>query len=503
MVVKCEHVGGAVLSRAGSPMRPSKPVVRPRCRMAWRRWLAVSPAALVTLGMAVMPASGQPCVNSRPLVPLLGFEDLSYEAHSVSADGQFAVGVAGGAPAGNQTIRWLLSGTIDLLPFTGSAFGVSSEGRVIVGYRSTAVGVQACRWEAGAVHPLGDLGGTSAIARGVSADGTVIVGYGADSASVNQAFRWTAADGMRPLGTLGGTTSEAYAVSDQGVVVVGYSTLPGDQVYRAFRWTHGDGMSDLGTLGGLYSQGFGVSSDGTVIVGQALNLLGRSRAFKWSEGSGMVDLGTLGGDESKAFGVSADGSVVVGMATTEAGLVRPFRWTQSTGMIDLGTLGGSVAYANAVSADGTRIVGQSVDAAGRQRAVVWRLSSLPAITTPPTAINSCRTTVATFNVAAAAPTPITYRWRKAGVPIDILANPSAATDTLRLVRVQPGDAGLYDCIVSTDCGSVTSASARLTVRTCICLEADIAGGGDTGLEPDGTIDGTDFIFFINAFAIGC
>ena len=33
--------------------------------------------------------------------------------------------------------------------------------------------------------------------------------------------------------------------------------------------------------------------------------------------------------------------------------------------------------------------------------------------------------------------------------------------------------------------------------------ADIAGGGDTGLEPDGTIDGTDFIFFINACAIGC
>ncbi len=33
--------------------------------------------------------------------------------------------------------------------------------------------------------------------------------------------------------------------------------------------------------------------------------------------------------------------------------------------------------------------------------------------------------------------------------------------------------------------------------------ADIAGGGDTGLEPDGTIDGTDFIAFINAFAIGC
>jgi hypothetical protein len=31
--------------------------------------------------------------------------------------------------------------------------------------------------------------------------------------------------------------------------------------------------------------------------------------------------------------------------------------------------------------------------------------------------------------------------------------------------------------------------------------ADIAGGGD-GLEPDGTVDGSDFIAFINAFAAG-
>ncbi len=34
-----------------------------------------------------------------------------------------------------------------------------------------------------------------------------------------------------------------------------------------------------------------------------------------------------------------------------------------------------------------------------------------------------------------------------------------------------------------------------------CL-ADLAGGGITGLSPDGTVDGTDFIAFINSFAIG-
>jgi len=33
--------------------------------------------------------------------------------------------------------------------------------------------------------------------------------------------------------------------------------------------------------------------------------------------------------------------------------------------------------------------------------------------------------------------------------------------------------------------------------------ADLVGGGPTGSDPDGTIDGSDFIAFINAFAAGC
>ena len=33
--------------------------------------------------------------------------------------------------------------------------------------------------------------------------------------------------------------------------------------------------------------------------------------------------------------------------------------------------------------------------------------------------------------------------------------------------------------------------------------ADVAGGGASGLEPDGIIDGSDFVAFINAFAAGC
>ena len=53
------------------------------------------------------------------------------------------------------------------------------------------------------------------------------------------------------------------------------------------------------------------------------------------------------------------------------------------------------------------------------------------------------------------------------------------------------------------CGSTISNPAALTVITCGgCSLADVAGGGDLGNLPDGTIDGSDFIAFINSFGIG-
>ncbi len=39
--------------------------------------------------------------------------------------------------------------------------------------------------------------------------------------------------------------------------------------------------------------------------------------------------------------------------------------------------------------------------------------------------------------------------------------------------------------------------------TAVDSTADIAGGGAAGTEPDGTVDGSDFIAFINAFSLGC
>jgi hypothetical protein len=73
---------------------------------------------------------------------------------------------------------------------------------------------------------------------------------------------------------------------------------------------------------------------------------------------------------------------------------------------------------------------------------------------------------------------------------------------LTLANFGDANVGTYDCVVSNNCGEVISATASVTLGRCGCL-ADLVGAGIDGMEPDGTVDGADFIAFINAFAAGC
>jgi len=214
---------------------------------------------------------------------------------------------------------------------------------------------------------LGTLpGGSESRAYGVSTDGRVVVGV-----SSGRAFRWTASGGMQDLGTLGGNRSEAYGVSADGAVVVGWAHNAAGQK-RAFRWTASGGMQDLGTLGGIWSEARGVSADGAVVVGGASNAAGDRRAFRWTASGGMQDLGTVGGTWSEAWSVSADGAVVVGRLYYVEGQYYPFRWTASGGMQNLGTVGGIWGEARGVSADGAMVVGWSFSDGALPLALRWQ-----------------------------------------------------------------------------------------------------------------------------------
>jgi hypothetical protein len=88
---------------------------------------------------------------------------------------------------------------------------------------------------------------------------------------------------------------------------------------------------------------------------------------------------------------------------------------------------------------------------------------------------------------------VRHQWYKDGV-----AMVGEDTALLRIDPVTPANVAIYSCIVTNDCGMVSSNGAGLTIAIN-CSQADVAGGNPGG---DGIIDGADFIAFINSFIVG-
>lgn len=182
---------------------------------------------------------------------------------------------------------------------SGGAYGVSADGRVVVGNGNSAV----FRWtrETGVVP----IGGGNFIG-GVSGDGSTVVGADQTDTSIS-AFRWTEQSGYQVIGNGLGRAS-----SHDGSVVVG-----GD-----FRWEEATGQVSLG-FGAM-----DVSPDGKIIVGGGTTGNGY-RAFRWTQETGKVELGTLPTSylQTNALAMNLDASVVVGNLTLTDSNTEAARWT--------------------------------------------------------------------------------------------------------------------------------------------------------------------------------
>lgn len=419
----------------------------------------------------------------------------------------------------------------------------------------------------GSVNALAVLPGGVGGAGG--AEGGVIVGgifATAGGVTVNCIARYNPSTGAwSALGSGTDGAVRALAVLPDGDVIVGgyFTTAGGVAASNIARYNPTTGVwSTLGRGTGITVDALAVLPGGDVIVGGSFVTAGAvmvNRIARYTPSTGVwsaMGSGVGGASPSvRALAVLPGGDVIVGGQFSTAGGVggrnNIARYTPSTGLwsaMGTGTSAGdSMVNALAVLPGGDVIAGGDFFTAGgvtASRIARYSLGSAALRTTAqPTSQTTCAGTTVTFSTSAAGASPITYQWLKGGVPLDAAANPTAATPTLTLTNVQAADAASYSCTLTNICGSVTSNAALLTLVSCggcsladiagggpdgrssngiidgtdyiafvnsfaigdatVDPLADIAGGGDTGLELDGTIDGTDFIFFINAFAIGC
>lgn len=119
---------------------------------------------------------------------------------------------------------------------------------------------------------------------------------------------------------------------------------------------------------------------------------------------------------------------------------------------------------------------------------------------------------ALITAAARSSSPVRYQWRRDGVPL-----PGETTSFVTLTFAAPSDAGWYDCVITSACGSVVTRGAEVLV--CIAdfdqdgkvdeldreayLAAYVAGELDADRDGDGAVDPGDLEAFLGAYEGGC
>ncbi len=356
-------------------------------------------AAASTLAIVALLASA---AFAQPTFTRLGFLDPDNFgpciAYAISPDGGTVVGESL-SPTGFQAFRWTeATGIVGLGAFpnpggfpSSVAMGVSGNGATIVGASvrpdSLSEDGSPFRWtDSAGLEYLGNLGGTrtAGTAFGITPDGSVIVGFASTADFQLQAFRWTAEAGIQALGAFENQMqSVARAVNADGSVIVGSASIGSPLGSTPVRWNNGVIENLESLVPNALGSALDLTPDASVVVGQS-----NSRAVRWSE-TGIENLGIYPGGNAgtlySAHAVSADGDTIVGLADFNAtqGTGSAFIWDPVNGIRDLNRvlhdqygldLQGMFLYdARAISDDGLVIAGYGFDDRGEQEGWIVNL----------------------------------------------------------------------------------------------------------------------------------
>jgi hypothetical protein len=317
------------------------------------------------------------------------------------------------------------------------------------------------------------------------------------------------------LGTGVSSTVYALALLQDGDVVAGgfISTAGGAPVSFVARYKPStNAWSPLGAGVNGTVEALAVLPSGDLIVGGTFNtaggVSGRNNIARYNPTTGVwsaLGSGALG--TVYALAVLPDGNLVVGGTFTSAGgspasriaQVNPATGTWSA----LGSGTNGTVRALAILPGGDILAGGDFSLAGgstaNRIARYTKGTPAPSITSQPLPVAVASGANAIFAVGAtsgsATSGPVSFQWRKGGVAINALTNPSAATSVLTLTNVQLADVGSYDCQVTDTCGGAGTLSNAVALSlTSSCL-------GD--LNNDGVVNTADLTRFLGRFGNPC
>jgi sugar lactone lactonase YvrE len=327
----------------------------------------------------------------------------------------------------------------------------------------------------GASGSLDGAGGsarfTSPVALAVNASGNIVVADGSAIRAVSPFGNVTTLAGVAGVrGAADGTGANALFASPQGVALdTAGNVYVADTYNQTIRKVSASGA--VTTLAGAVgmtgsAEGIGSVARFAYPAGILVDALGNLVVTEWD--SAKVRLGTLVDTSLLIRTQPANVSALVGtrvLLSVVAGGIAPFsyQWRRNGADIDGATLP-SLVLTSALELDSGVYDVVVSNAAGSLQSAQATLSVRPPADVPPSITRQPANAAVlpgnpvTLSVTAEGTAPLTYQWRKGGVPIT-----GATSATLQLSSPQTADSGTYDVQVSNRLGTLTSEAAVLTV----------------------------------------
>ncbi|TVQ53582.1 MAG: hypothetical protein EA377_07680, partial [Phycisphaerales bacterium] len=341
--------------------------------------------------------------------------------------------------------------------------------------------------------------------------------------------RWNGTNWEDIGSQLGGTSPavNAMAVFDDGngpaLYFAGRFLGAGGQTARNIvRWD-GEQWSTLGTgiLGGevfaleVFDDGNGpalyAAGDFDTAGGQPAEKLARWDGEQWSavpggnvsggligvQGLLAVDDGPLAGPDGPALYMTGNFNSVGGISINNIARFDGQNWSPIGSGLGGPILPSGIALALADLGDGpTMLVGGIFGAAGGLNSAniaAFRPNPLLLLNASPEDLTVDAGDSASFTVDATGQGDLSYQWRRDGDPlVDMPGVSGTDTATLVLSEVSSADAGLYDVVISDNCGNITSDPAELIVN-----DDDPGILGD--LNNDGVVNVFDLLLLLEGW----